>query len=498
MNDVKEKLLDKKLQLIEIDNNGKVLSSDSTLFTIKKGTNLADFNPFFFTIADQVSAKNKAVYYPCVNLQDDKKQWLVDIDVLHNKDSITVAVFDFTEHYKRSHPIIQEKNETAIAAERLRFEKELLVEKEKLKNTFLANLSHELRNPLSNMLGFVGLLRESKLSYEQQEMLKIVDKTGKHLEELLNDLLDISKISEGGLELKKVPFKLEDVAMHLKELFALKSRNQNVVLTISIKENVPKILIGDPTRVRQILINLIENAYKCTRKGSIDLAITLNYNRAKKATINFSVEDTGHGIEESEIPKVFEKYYQIESLLSQTQGQGLGLKIVHDLVHLQNGKIKVSSVVGEGSRFDVALPFELPITKEKKSPKKATIQTQKPMRVLLVDDAEIDQMLIMKILIKEGFIKMDLAINGQMAWQLLELKEYDVLLVDLDLPVMDGMTFIKKVRNQKMYKDLPIVVLTAIATKAHKDAAAKLNVNEYITKPFDAKHLVETLKDVVK
>ncbi|MEP2990932.1 MAG: ATP-binding protein, partial [Gilvibacter sp.] len=449
-------------------------------------------------IGDQVSSKNKAVYYPCVNLQDGKKQWLVDIDVLYNKDSITIAVFDFTEHYKRSHPIIQEKNETAIAAERLKFEKQLLEEKERLKNTFLAKLSHELRNPLSNMLGFVGLLRDSKTSYEQQEMLKIVDKTGRHLEELLNDLLDISKISEGNLELKKVPFKLEDVALHLKELFALKSRNQSVVLTISIKENVPKVVIGDPTRLRQILINLIENAYKSTRKGSVELTISLNYNRAKKATVNFCVEDTGHGIEETEIPKIFESYYQIESLLSQTQGEGLGLKIVHDLVLLQNGKIKVSSQVGEGSRFDVALPFDLPITKEKKGAKKAPIQTQKPIRVLLVDDAEIDQMLIMKILIKEGFIKMDLAINGQMAWQLLELKEYDVLLVDLDLPVMDGMTFIKKVRNQKMYKNLPIVILTAIATSDYKEAAAKLNVNEYITKPFDAKHLVESLSEAVK
>lgn len=490
----KNELLSKKVQVILIGPKGNILESDNSLIPLQKGTQIQEAHPFFEGINFMVSPESTKVHLPCVNLEVEQQSFVVDIDLIHKKDHIIVVIFDFTAHYLRSHPIVQQKNENAILAQRLILDKALLHEKEQLKNTFLAKLSHELRKPLSNMMGFVSLLQDTSLGYDQVEMLKIVRKTGVHLEDLLNDLLDISRISEGKLELKQVTFKLKDVTKHLQELFEITSKSKRLDFSIEIHDRVPEVLIGDPTRLKQILINLLDNAFRNTKNGSVSLAISLNYMRAKKATLLFKIEDTGYGMDPIQIPKIFDSYYQVDNLLSQTSGEGLGLKIVSDLVQLQDGKIKVNSQKGKGSEFHVSLPYEIPLRPEKKQARKKDIQVDQPMKVLFIDDAELDQMLIMKILISQGYISMDLAMHGEMALQLLDLKTYDVLLVDLDLPVMDGLTFIKTIRKERKYKKLPIVVLTAVADPKTKKEAEALKVSAYLTKPFIPKELVAALK----
>ena len=495
---LKAQLLDQKFQILTTDHSGVIQDSDNTLFKVKKGSDLGALDPFFEAVLPLSSEDTDKLEFPCINLKLDDKELILDIQLDYHKDKLVLILCDLTEHYNRSHPVVQEKNENTILANKLLLEQAIANEKEALKNSFLTKLSHEVRKPLSNMMGFVNLLQDSSLSYEQTEMLKIVRQTGLHIEELLNDLLDISKISQGTLGLKKVQFKIKDVTKHVSDMFSIKARSKRIDFEIVIRDNVPATLIGDPIRVKQILINLVDNAFKNTAKGKIMLDISVDYSRAKKVTVRFSVSDTGYGIKDTELPKIFDSYYQIDQLLAPTEGQGLGLKIVDDLVKLQKGKIKVKSESGKGSQFDVSLPFEVPLRKEKKQPRKKAIDVDEPIRVLCADDAELDQMLIMKILINEGFISMDLALHGEMALQLIELKKYDVILLDLDLPLLNGIDFLKRIRSERKTKKLPVVVLTALANREYKEEAEKLGVSAYLTKPFQPKELVKAIKAAFK
>ena len=494
----KSELLEKRVQIISTDTSGKIISSDQALIDLKTGNSLKELDPFFEAILPLAGKDNPKLEFPCINVKHKDKEFILDIEVRHSKDELIVILYDFTEHYRRSHPVVQEKNENTILANQLLVEQAIANEKEALKNSFLSKLSHELRKPLGNMMGFVNLLQDSNLSYEQSEMLKIVRQTGMHIEELLNDLLDISKISEGTLKLKNVSFKMKDVTKHLQDMFSLKAKSKRIEFEINMRDNVPAILIGDPIRVKQILINLVDNAFKNTPKGKVLLDISVDYSRAKKVSLRFSVSDTGYGIKDAELPKIFDTYYQIDQLHSPTEGQGLGLKIVDDLVKLQSGKIKVKSKVGEGTQFEVSLPFEVPLREEKKPARKKAVDVDERIRVLCVDDAELDQMLIMKILINEGFISMDLALHGEMALQLLELKSYDVILLDLDLPILNGIDFLKKLRAERKTKKQPVVVLTAMAGPEYQQEAETLGISAFLTKPYQPKELVRAIKEAFK
>ncbi|NQX77072.1 ATP-binding protein [Gilvibacter sp.] len=494
----KSDLLEKRVQIITTDMSGKVTASDDALIPLKKGSSLQDIDPFFEAIVPLVSAEAELLEFPCVNLKTDENEFVLDIELRYGDGELIAILYDFSEHYRRSHPVVQEKNENTILANQLLVEQTIANEKEALKNSFISKLSHELRKPLGNMMGFVNLLKDSNLNYDQAEMLKIVRQTGLHIEELLNDLLDISKISQGTLNLKSVSFKMKDVTKHLKDMFSLKAKTKRIEFEVNMHDNVPAVLIGDPIRVKQILINLVDNAFKNTPKGKVLLDISVDYSRAKKVSLRFSVSDTGYGIKDAELPKIFDSYYQIDQLLSPTEGQGLGLKIVDDLVKLQKGKTKVKSKVGEGTQFEVSLPFEVPLRAEKKPPRKKAIDVDERIRVLCVDDAELDQMLIMKILINEGFISMDLALHGEMALQLIDLKSYDVILLDLDLPILNGIEFLKRLRAERKTKKIPVVVLTAMAGAEYQKEAEALGISAYLTKPYQPKELVKAIKAAFK
>ena len=236
---LKAQLLDQKFQILTTDHSGVILDSDNTLFKVKKGGDLGALDPFFEAVLPLSSEDTDKLEFPCINLELDDKELILDIQLDYHKDKLVLILCDLTEHYNRSHPVVQEKNENTILANKLLLEQAIANEKEALKNSFLTKLSHEVRKPLSNMMGFVNLLQDSSLSYEQTEMLKIVRQTGLHIEELLNDLLDISKISQGTLGLKKVQFKIKDVTKHVSDMFSIKARSKRIDFEIVIRDNVP-------------------------------------------------------------------------------------------------------------------------------------------------------------------------------------------------------------------------------------------------------------------
>ncbi|MBV1923828.1 MAG: response regulator, partial [Flavobacteriaceae bacterium] len=325
-------------------------------------------------------------------------------------------------------------------------------------------------------------------------------KTGTHVETLLNDLLDIGRISEGVLELKKVPFKITDVAKHIEELYSFNSKNKKVNFVLDIKPNVPKVLIGDPIRLKQILINLIENAYQRTKEGNITLSINQDYSRAKKATISFHIKDSGAEIETEHISKIFNEYYQIEKLLSPISGEGLGLKIVHDLVTLQKGSIQIKNKEENESTFIVSIPFQIPITlqKEKRISKKAERGLYELIKVILIDDSEINQLILTKQFISEGHYKINLATNIEMTLNHLETKEIDVILIDLDMPTLDEIQLIKQLKENILSKNIPVIAISGKALPAEKNEVLDLGVKAYITKPYEKSELFKAINDLIK
>lgn len=495
--------VEKKIQLIETDKNGKVKNDSTNILTLKKGEFLPKKFPFFESIFTIIADISSNTIFPCVEFIDDSgKKWLIDVTLVKQKEKIIVLLTDFTEHYTQSNTLIQEKNESIIANQKLLFEQALFKEKEKLTNTFLAKLSHELRSPLSNILGIIGLLQESqKMNYEDAEMLKIATKTGFHMESLLNDLLDISKIKQGVLDIKEVPFKMYSVLSFISELYKIKAGNKGLKFIVKIDKDVPKNILGDPVRLKQILVNLTENAFKNTKTGQIKIHVSKLEEIPNKTYIGFDVIDTGNGINEKDIPDIFKQYYQLENLFNPTQGDGLGLKIVEDLVVKQGGEIAVKSKKGIGTTFSIKIPYKTLVKKPKdrKIYKKEDYQgILNIINVLIVDDSEIDLMILTKLLLKQLYFNIDLATGVKQAFSRIEKKKPDVVLVDLVLEEEEGLTLIKKLKENKETAQIPVIAITARATKEVENACKKLGVNGFITKPYDKHELITLINRAVR
>jgi signal transduction histidine kinase/CheY-like chemotaxis protein len=502
-NNIIDSYIGKKIQLVETDIKGKVSKKSNNFLTFNKGEYLPEKFPFFesiFSIIDNISSNS---LYPCVEfINDAGEKLLLDVTLIKQEKLVTILLTDFTDHYTQSNTLIQEKNESVIANKKLLFEQALFKEKERLTNTFLAKLSHELRSPLSNILGIIGLLQESqKMNYEDAEMLKIASKTGFHMESLLNDLLDISKIKQGELDLKEVPFKMYSVIAFIAELYKLKANNKGLKFIVKIDKDVPKNILGDPIRLKQILVNLTENAIKNTQTGKIKIHVYNKGEKHDKTLVGFDIVDTGKGIKEKDIPDIFKQYYQLENLFNTTQGDGLGLKIVEDLVIKQGGTITVESKQGVGSTFSITIPYKTLSKKpqERKIYKKEDYQgILNVINVLIVDDSEIDLMILTKLLLKQLYFNIDLATGVKQAMARIEKKKPDVLLIDLVLDDEEGYALIRNVKENKETNGIPIIAITARATEEERKKCKKLGVDGFITKPYDKHELITLINRVVR
>lgn len=500
----KEALYASKIQIIQIDKEGEILESEDTLFVTSKNKFVAELHPFFEGIQPLFSNASQAINFPCVSLEIGTKHIVADIDLIDKGGDIFISVFDFTDHYASSHPMVQERNEASIMKNRLAFEKDILLAKEDLKNKFLAHLNHEIRNPLNNILGFLEILEASKLNYEQKETLNVISKTGKHLKVLLDDLVDISKIEKGIVEIKNIPFSLSQVLVSLEKHFQLKYEKSNILFDCSMDKDVKFRLIGDPTRLNQILFNLVDNTYKNTKKGRISISVSVKEKgTSKKLTeLLFKVSDTGKGIPKNELDQVFDSYKQLEFDTIKPIGEGLGLKIVKELVELLNGSVSVESVLEKGTTFEVVLPFmerEKKTSKRKSIPKGSGIVLSK--RILVIENEEIMQMLMMKTFLNNdnGYF-IEIARDGVQALQLLEKKKYDLVLLKMKLPDMDGYQILDHIRGntEASISKLPILVVSGSSMKDEQEAIVDAGASEFLPKPYTKKELFSKIDTVLK
>ncbi|GHC43183.1 ATP-binding response regulator [Ulvibacter litoralis] len=500
----KETLYNSKIQIIEVSSEGKIIQSDNTLFNIPNDHFISDTHPFFEAIVPLFETVSEKVHFPCVNLNMENTIIIADVDVLHQEGKIYVLVFDFTEHYNESQPLVQEKNEASILKNKLGFERDILVAKEELKNKFLAHLNHEIRNPLNNLLGFMEILEKTKLNYEQKEALNVMNKTGTHLKVLLDDLLDISKIEKGVTELKNIPFSLTQITNSLLKHFQLKYDTKTVALLQQIDKNVPTRLSGDPTRLNQILFNLIENAFKNTKEGSISITISLKKMVKETATASllFTITDTGKGIHKDDLPYIFDSYHQLEFAESGPMGEGLGLKIVKELTKVLNGTIKIESAVGEGTTYQITLPF---VVREKKKHQKKSVPKGTGIvlskRILVVENEKINQMLIMKTFLDndDGFL-IDIAKDGAQALEILEKRKYNLVLLKSMLPDMTGNDLILKIRTNanKALNEIPILVVSGSSMKEEQENTLKAGASSFLSKPYTKKELFSRVDSLMR
>jgi len=423
-------------------------------------------------------------------------RWVLTTKVpFYNSEGKIVGTFgiskDITDKKKIEFQLLEEKNKAEELAKKA-------MQADLLKSEFLANMSHEIRTPMNAILGFAEILKDQLKEPQYQKYIDIILSSGKTLLDLINDILDISKIEAGKLTLQYRPVNPQELFLDISRIFSEKINSKGLKLLTEIDEKLPKAILIDEVRLRQILFNLVGNAIKFTSKGYIELKVKgIYYPDRSKIDLIFSVKDTGIGISEEDKSEIFNYFQQSKNLdVKKYGGTGLGLAITKKLVNLMNGEIEVESTVGKGSTFNVILRnvsvASIDMAPLKEETKELVIKF-KGQKVLVTDDIESNRLLLNKILTVYN-LRVFEASNGLEALNIAKRNKPDVILMDLRMPIMDGYEAIKKIKDDPDIKNIPVIVLTASAMKSDESEIKKINCDGYIRKPVRRFELIKELK----
>lgn len=368
----------------------------------------------------------------------------------------------------------------------------------KAKQQFLSNMSHEIRTPMNAIIGFTKVLLKTDFSAKQKEYLTAIKMSGDALIVLINDILDLAKVDAGKMTFEQTPFKMALSISAMIHLFEAKIQEKNLALIREYDNRIPEVLVGDPVRLHQIIINLLSNAVKFTTLGKIIIRVRLISEDDDQVKIEFAVADTGIGIPENKLDKIFENFQQASSGTSRLYGgTGLGLAIVKQLVETQGGTIQVISQVDEGSTFSFTLSFQKTKEDAEVDTGFAEIDSEvKNIKVLVVEDIALNQ-LLMKTLLDDFGFERDIASNGKIAIEKLQTQHYDIILMDLQMPEMNGFEATDYIRNT-MNSKIPIIALTADVTTVDLAKCKAVGMNDYIAKPVDERMLYSKIVSLVK
>lgn len=356
---IRNKYLYDKTQIIEINPSGTIVASDNNLFNLMPQTSVFDFHPFFETLPFLFDKKNKEYTFTCIHL--DFENLKKTVDVVLNTGSETqnpiLILYDFTEHYNNFQSISQEKNESVLNFHLEELKTRQLQSEKEFKNKFLANIGHDLKTPINASHWFINLLEKSNLTDNQKEKLSLLKETNLLIKGLIDDLLDLSKIELGKMDLVMESFDFNDFIKHIMHIISAKAQQKNLLFNVDVK-TMPKTIVSDKTRLAQVLINLLDNAIKFTPKGSITLKIDVIKKEDNIDFIEFQVIDTGLGIKASNKNDIYQSFKKLHAV-KEIEGSGLGLSIVSNLITLMNGCINYETEVGKGTTFIIHLPLQI-------------------------------------------------------------------------------------------------------------------------------------------
>ncbi len=395
----------------------------------------------------------------------------------------------------------------AVVIDQLIEAREAAIRSAKQRTQFLANVSHELRTPLNGIVGFAKLLMESKLpASEQTDFVQTIHQSAQLLSSLINQVLDFSKIESKKITLESLPFSPAEIIRHCEALFSEDAKSKDVVFITEVPACVPSAIMGDPTRIQQILVNLLGNALKFTKVGSITVTAGWVENSNSESVLQLSVSDTGIGIAEEKLPLIFEAFTQADgSITRRYGGTGLGLTIVKELATAMGGKVHVTSAVGVGTTFLVSLPLKRARVESLSRSQEAAGATgdttiSAALKILVAEDNRVNQKLITALLAKHGH-EVTVVDNGKLAVDAVLTRQFDLVLMDLQMPEMGGIDATNEIRSWEASNptraSVPIVALTAHAFAEDKALCEEAKMNGYLTKPIDTRKLFDTIRSVV-
>lgn len=496
--DIEEKLIH-RLSVLAMEKKitkDKLLQRYLTLGNMDDQTSIA--NPRARNISNEITSITAKIYESrklhMVDLSKEteamgQKARLYDISLLILLIlSGSIVGYHILRQFKRQRLLIQElhiaEKKATIAAQ--------------TKENFLANMSHEIRTPLSGILGFTNLLQKRTLDETSKEFVSSIQHSGENLMTIINDILDLSKIEAGMMRITKGIFSINGLVNSVETFFIERAKEKGLTISSKIDLSIPDTLNGDATRLTQILVNLIGNAIKFTHQGNINIEIYNEQQTEKEVVIGFKVSDTGIGIDKEKLNEVFERFNQGEDSTTRNfGGTGLGLSIVKSLIQLQNGDIEVISEQGKGTTFQFYIPYAIAKEQLNVIPKVDTNyfkdKTNAPLKVLIVDDNVINQSL-MKHLLLQWNIDFDTANNGLEAVEFLRNNDCDLVLMDIQMPQMDGYVATQTIREE-LKLNTPIIAMTAHALAGERERCMSRGMNEYISKPIKEDELFKLISN---
>ena len=436
------------------------------------------------------------VEYRIIRPNDNKIAWIKSTGQYHYDEfgvahTLTGICIDISKQKKYDEELFDAKSKAEI-------DKEIAENATLAKQQFLSNMSHEIRTPMNAIVGFTKVMLKTELSTKQKEYLQAIKSSGNTLIVLINDILDLAKVDAGKMVFNATPFKIADSIAMILHLFETKLQEGNLELIKIYDERIPEILLGDSIRLHQILINLLSNAIKFTTKGSITVSVKLVSEDNEKVKIEINVADTGIGIPENKIDAIFENFEQASNITSSLYGgTGLGLAIVKQLVEKQGGNISVKSKIGEGSTFCFQLNFQkTTIRLLEKTESVLNVDKSLKVKILVVEDVKLNQ-LLMRVILDDFNFEWEMADNGKIAIDKLKTNTYDIILMDLQMPIMNGFEATEYIRKE-LKLTMPIIALTADVTSVDLEKCKAAGMNDYISKPLDEKILFNKIAELMK
>ena len=436
-------------------------------------------------------------YQAQINQQKTTRNILIGLGTL--AILLSLGLVSRLRYTRRAQAILQEKNRM------IESEKEKAQASEQAKHLFLANMSHEIRTPMNAIKGMTDILLRREPQTEQLSYLNAIKESSNSLLVIINDILDMSKIEAGKIDLERIPFSVEQVIQNVQTITQFKAEEKGLLLQTNISENTPAYVQGDPTRLHQVLLNLVGNAIKFTEKGVVTIQLKTGMVEAEnKVMVHFCVSDTGVGIGAGRMEKIFETFEQAYSDTSRKfGGTGLGLSISKKLVEIQQGEIWAESQKGKGSKFFFSIPYELSHQAKDSTAIPAAADnhaaTLKAIKVLLVEDNQFNAIVAQEELedaIEEVLV--EVAENGVIAVEKVSHTDFDIILMDVQMPVMNGYEATKAIRDLSNGKSqIPIIAMTANVMKEEVERCYEAGMNDFIGKPFDIEDLLSKIKKLL-